>query len=148
MIRQMQRGDIDGVYQIQEASFSSLWSRQSLEEAVDKEDYVCLIREKEERIVGYCILLISYETAELCQIAVNPGNRQCGSGTRLLDAGVKAVRERGAQHMLLEVRAGNAPAIALYSKFGFQKIHIRKNYYQDPVEDALILEKDLTVEMR
>ena len=50
--------------------------------------------------------------------------------------------------MLLEVRAGNAPAIALYGKFGFQKIHIRKNYYQDPVEDALILEKDLTVEMR
>lgn len=148
MIRQMQRGDVDRVYQIQEVSFSGLWSRQSLEEAVDNEDYICLIREEEERIVGYCILLISYETAELCQIAVDRENRQRGSGARLLDAGVKAVCERGAQHMLLEVRAGNGPAIALYDKFGFQKIHIRKNYYQDPVEDALILEKDLTVEMR
>lgn len=148
MIRQMQRGDVDRVYQIQEASFSSLWSRQSLEDAVDNEDYVCLICEEEGRTVGYCTLLISYETAELCQIAVIRENRQRGSGARLLDAGVKAVCERGAQHMLLEVRAGNAPAIALYDKFGFQKIHIRKNYYQDPVEDALILEKDLTVEMR
>lgn len=148
MIRQMQRGDVDRVYQIQEASFSSLWSRQSLEDAVDNEDYVCLICEEEGWTAGYCTLLISYETAELCQIAVTGEKRQRGSGSELLDAGVKAVCERGAQHMLLEVRAGNAPAIALYDKFGFQKIHIRKNYYQDPVEDALILEKDLTVEMR
>lgn len=88
-------------------------------------------------LMGYCFVTQVMDTADLDNIAVSPAFRRQGVARALLDtafAGMEA-------DIHLEVRASNAPAIALYQKFGFTQCGIRKNYYENPREDALLMLK-------
>lgn len=75
---------------------------------------------------------------EIDNIAVSPDWRKSGVGSKLLSAAIKIARQKEASQAFLEVRSSNQAACSLYKKFGFVSVGRRKNYYRDPVDDALI----------
>lgn len=83
------------------------------------------------------------DEAELIKLAVSPFHRRQGLGSLLLEAGMDELRARGIQRLLLEVRASNQGAQALYRALGFHTIGIRKDYYQTPREDAWVYLREL-----
>ena len=102
-------------------------------------------RAKDGRLVGYVLLGVHHGSRELevYNIAVREGFRQNGLGRVLLAHALGAAYEWGIERAVLEVRAGNAPALALYEKFGFTPCGRRKGYYADTGEDALVMQCDM-----
>lgn len=94
-------------------------------------------------IVGFIGIMVIDKEAELLNIAVRPKYRRQGIAEQLLERGILAAKENTAERMLLEVRQSNTAAQQLYAKYQFSVIGKRKNYYQNPNEDALIMEKRL-----
>lgn len=93
-------------------------------------------------LAGYAVLRIIAPEAEIENICVAPACRRSGAGAALMDAMLRLAVERGADRVFLEVRAHNEPAKALYLKKGFVESYRRKNYYQGPTEDAIIMMKE------
>lgn len=89
--------------------------------------------------VGYCGLMLSGEDAHVTTVAVDPGWQRHQVGTRLMLHMAHSARQRGVRHMTLEVRVANQAAQGLYYRFGFQPAGIRKNYYSETNEDALVM---------
>lgn len=143
MIRQMREQDITQVLDIEQAAFSVPWSAESFLRALAAETNIYLVAEQEQRIVGYCGLWVSYETADLCNLAVAAAYRQQGIAERLLREGLCRAAERAAEEVLLEVRRSNLPAIRLYEKTGFCQIGVRSRYYRNPTEDAILMQLKL-----
>lgn len=139
MIRQMREQDMDAVTAIEQEIFSKPWSRKSFQDALQSEHTIYLVSEGETGLTGYCGIWLSGETGDLCNMAVVPSCRKCGIGRALLQEGIRLSEKRGVEELFLEVRESNVPAIVLYEKIGFQKIGIRKGYYQAPVEDAVMM---------
>jgi [ribosomal protein S18]-alanine N-acetyltransferase len=93
------------------------------------------------RLVGYAGLLVSAGSAEVQTLAVAPGWQGRGLGARLLTALLAEAARRDCAEVLLEVRADNAPAQALYRRFGFQQLSLRRGYYQPGGVDALVMRR-------
>ena len=94
-------------------------------------------------LAGYAGVDCAGDTADVMTIAVGTAYRGMGLGDRLLDELVARATARGAQALLLEVRADNAPALALYARHGFQELSVRRRYYQPGAVDALVLRRRL-----
>lgn len=90
-------------------------------------------------VVGYAGLMLSGDDAHITTIAVDPTNQRHKIGTRLLFVLAREAVARGAHNMTLEVRLSNHPAQDLYRRFGFGPVGVRKNYYQETNEDALVM---------
>lgn len=138
-IREMTENDLLAVCMLENQNFSNSWSQKSFEDAIGREDTVYLTAEEENKVIGFCGIWLSYETADLCHIVVDPSARGKGVATKLLQQGILQCRERFTERLLLEVRSSNLPAIQLYKKNNFKSIHIRKEYYSNPTEDAVIM---------
>jgi len=91
------------------------------------------------RLIGFGGLMFVVDEAHVTTLTVHPDRRGERIGTRLLAVLVREARARGTKALTLEVRAGNAPAQALYRRFGFAPAGVRKNYYAEVGEDALIM---------
>ena len=140
MIDRLQEKDIDQVAQIEAEIFSVPWSIKSFKDALASEQNIYLKAETDGQIVGYCGIWTSFESADLCNIAVKKEFRKAGLGQKLLEAGIQEAA-KGVERILLEVRQSNKAAIRLYEKNGFQTIGLRKSYYTKPVEDAILMER-------
>ncbi|WP_413466020.1 ribosomal protein S18-alanine N-acetyltransferase [Metabacillus litoralis] len=139
-IRRMQKEDIDQVYQIELLSFSAPWSKESLLYELEQNLFAkYLVVESEEQIVGYCGLWVIMEDAQITNIAVHPEYRGLQIGESLLKFAVQLSKEMKAKRITLEVRVSNHVAQSLYKKVGFVTGGIRKRYYTDNQEDALIM---------
>ncbi|HEY1744827.1 MAG TPA: ribosomal protein S18-alanine N-acetyltransferase [Granulicella sp.] len=97
-----------------------------------------------ERILGFVVAAVVADQAELESIAVDPARRRLGVGRALSDAIMLWGREAGAQEMLLEVRSANAEARALYDRLGFRETGLRRGYYSDPPDDAVLMSISLS----
>ncbi len=95
------------------------------------------------KVIAYCTITALYETADLCNIAVKEDYRRCHIAEKLLEKCVITCKARGVTRILLEARESNTPALNFYKKMGFMEIGKRKNYYKEPCEDAVIMEKML-----
>jgi len=107
------------------------------------------VGEREGRIVAYGVLMLAPGEAQLLNLSVVPDARRQGLGRALLGLFIADARRLGAEQMFLEVRASNAPAIALYEAEGFLRVGRRANYYPDrdpeaPHEDALVMRRGLS----
>ncbi|MCL4449548.1 MAG: ribosomal protein S18-alanine N-acetyltransferase [Actinobacteria bacterium] len=91
------------------------------------------------QLVGYSGLMFSDQEAHITTIAVDPSWYRYKIGTHLMLSMAHIAQYRGAHHLSLEVRVGNIPARSMYTKFGFQPVGIRKNYYPETNEDALVM---------
>ena len=92
-----------------------------------------------QKVAGYCCLYCVLDEGEIVNVAVSESFRKQGIGERLVRHLMQAGAQRGAKNFYLEVRAGNEPAQCLYEKLGFKTVGIRKNFYEKPVENALVM---------
>ncbi|WOO38824.1 ribosomal protein S18-alanine N-acetyltransferase [Anaerocolumna sp. AGMB13020] len=139
LIRHMQEEDMDQVYAIECNSFSRPWSRDSFLQSLRNPSNLYLVVEEEGRILGYCGLWGIVGEGEITNVAVDSEYRHRGVGEAMLRELLRQAGETGIETFTLEVRISNISAIHLYHKLGFQDTAIRKNYYDAPVEDALIM---------
>ena len=98
---------------------------------------------REEKIAGFLILSTVLDEAEIIEVAVSENLRRCGLGSELMDEVSGWCQKNGILQIFLEVRESNFPAREYYKKFGFIENGIRKNYYRDPVENAVLMSKKL-----
>ena len=123
------------------------WSETLFRGALDSPHTVLMVAEEEDGMaLGYAVLSMVSDEGNLDNIAVVPYGRRQGVADALLSALIKVGRT-SLSVLFLEVRASNLPAIALYEKHGFVPVGRRKNYYESPREDALLMTLELTQEV-
>jgi len=138
----MDRSHISQIAALERACFSTPWSEAMLEEALfDPQASFIVAEDGEGNILGYAGLHAVLDEGYIDNIAVDPDARRHGVASALLDVYCRFGAANLA-FLTLEVRASNAPAIGLYEKYGFRQAGLRKNYYQQPREDALIMTRE------
>lgn len=148
VLRPMTLDDLPQVYRIELDSFTLPWPFNSyvyeLTESRVSRCYVAATSGAGDRkkIVGMIVIYLIEDEAHVATFAVQPESRHNGIGWRLLLHSLREVCQEGATHSLLEVRTNNQSAINLYLKFGFIKVGIRKQYYADNHEDAILMNLD------
>lgn len=138
-IRQMTQKDVAAVAALEAKSFSRPWSCAAFEKTLTDEKYIVLIAKAPEMLLGYCVLLCTGAEADVTNVCTAPQARKKGVATALMAALLEAGWARGVTDFFLEVREGNVPARALYTKLGFEEIGLRKNYYEEPKEHAVLM---------
>jgi ribosomal-protein-alanine N-acetyltransferase len=141
--------DLDEVMSIENASFSSPWSRTYFLQEIEKNPLSLpfLLRKKERgiaTIVGFCVCWIIRDELHINNVAVLPPYRKHGYGEVLMRTALQFGMSQNCRKATLEVRVSNKGAIRLYEKLGFRIIGEAPNYYDDNFEDAFILFKELT----
>ena len=132
--------------------FSAPWDEASIQGELDNSLALWLIAEdeggegEEKPVLGYVGSQSCFEDADILNVCVAPEARRRGIAEALMLELERRLRPKGVEKITLEVRASNEPAIALYSKIGYVKVGTRRNYYEKPREDALILQKSLLSE--
>ncbi|MGV2942375.1 ribosomal protein S18-alanine N-acetyltransferase [Mesobacillus sp. LC4] len=138
--RHMTVDDLDEVMEVEVNSFTIPWSREAFFNELTKNQFAqYLIVEVDQKVVGYCGVWIIIDEAHITNIALLPEYRGMKLGEALMAKVMKLGREMGAMRMTLEVRVSNVRAQNLYRKFGFEEGAIRKQYYTDNMEDALVM---------
>jgi len=134
-------GDLDGVLAIEDASFNNPTTREWYEAELQRPEvcHIYVLRTTDCPVAAFCAFWRVADQIHINNLAVRPELRGQGLASRLL-AGVMAESARmGADSATLEVRRSNTPALRLYAKAGFIEAGVRRNYYTQPVEDALVL---------
>ena len=138
-IREATENDIDGIFLIENSSFTVPWSREMIEETFENKYTKVFAAEDGEELVGYASIGLMVPDAELLSIAVSSDRRREGIGEMLFDSIKAYADKKDVSDIFLEVRESNEAAIELYLKKGFEVIGRRKQYYQMPVEDAVLM---------
>ena len=140
-IRLMEEKDVKQVEQVEKQCFSVPWSEHILKDGLTGRFDTYLVWETGGIIAGYCVLRVLADEGEIQRIAVLPSWRRNGIAKSLMEAMIQVSKEKGAVQMSLEVRENNTGARNLYEKYGFVQEAVRKNYYENPVENACIMWK-------
>jgi ribosomal-protein-alanine N-acetyltransferase len=140
----MTKADIDEVLGIERLSFPSPWSKQLfLNELANPDSHIILAKDDTGITLGFVCFWIVVDEVHILNIAVHPSFRRQGIARRLLTFVLEFSKKKGCSYFALEVRSGNQAAIELYKGFGFKTAGIRKGYYSDTGEDAILMELDL-----
>ena len=134
-VRNATTEDVPAVAMLEAACFPDPWPEDYIGRRLAK----LLVAEQDGAFLGYAALASVLDEGSLDSIAVTPEHRRRGVADALLDAAAAWGRQRGLRFITLEVRAGNGPAAALYEKHGFVRVGLRKNYYENPREDAILM---------
>ncbi len=140
-IEQMSQLHIAQIAALEKLCFSDPWPEAAIVPELTNPLSLWLVAMVGQRLVGYVGSQTVEEESDMMNIAVHPDFRRRGIAERLVLELVTALNDRGSRSLALEVRASNGPAISLYEKLGFSQAGLRKNYYRNPKEDALILKK-------
>ncbi len=144
ILREALRSDIEGIYQIETACFSTPWSKEALLDDLEVEDKLYLVAETEEgKIIGYAGSWLVLDEGQITNIAIHPEYRRAGYGAKMTRKLTQMLRKQGMKHIFLEVRVSNIAAQAMYRRLGFTAVGVRKQFYSDPVEDGLIMTKEM-----
>ena len=137
--------DLDGIQAVDAASFTNPWTRDMFVWEARNSDVARLYvyRATGDGLIGYCAVWHVFDELHVNNLAVLPVWRRRGVAGELLRHALGRAVASGARRSTLEVRASNAPARALYERFGYRPAGIRRSYYTNPVEDAVILWCDL-----
>jgi ribosomal-protein-alanine N-acetyltransferase len=139
-IAPMRPEDIPQVLEIERRSFATPWPRDAYHHELDhNRTAVYLVARSGGRVVGYAGMWVVMDEAHITTIAVDPARRGEGIGERLLVELISRAYERRARWVQLEVRRSNQVAQNLYRKYGFRDVGVRRHYYSDNGEDALVM---------
>ena len=141
-IMQMNESHVAQVAALEKICFSDPWSERSIASELENKLAFWLVATEGETVAGYIGSQTVMDETDMMNVAVHPDFRRQGIAEALVSGLVEHLKAMGSHCLTLEVRASNAPAIALYEKLGFAEIGRRKNYYRNPREDALILRKE------
>jgi [ribosomal protein S18]-alanine N-acetyltransferase len=136
--------DLDGVLDVEAESFTNPWTRDMYTWELQNRSmcHIYIVRMHDCPIAGFCAFWLVFDEIHINNIAIRPRFRGCGVGTTLMQHVLDEARRFGARRATLEVRASNSAARRLYERLGFYVAATRRNYYTNPVEDALILWRD------
>jgi len=143
VIRNMVAADLIDVHRIEVESYSVPWSRATFRNLLDRPDTDTVVAEITGRVVAYAISWFVVDQGELGNIAVDAEWRRQGVATRLISVALDRARERGIRDVYLEVRRTNTGAQRVYRRLGFHQVGVRRDYYVKPVEDALVMRREL-----
>lgn len=132
---------IDGILNVSMLSFPITWSRESFENELSNKYARYVVAVDDNIVVGFGGMWIIIDEAHVTNIAVHPEYRGCGIGSQLMESLLNICRLENVSGITLEVRSSNFRAQNLYRKYGFVHEGIRKSYYEDNKEDAIIMWK-------
>lgn len=140
-IEKMTAEQLEEIAQLEKNCFVHPWSRQSLESELANENSLFLTAIDDNKVVGYIGMNVVVDEGYIFNVAVDENYRKRGIGSALIGELVTFCKKNNLCFLTLEVRESNENARSLYSKFGFIKVGERKNYYKEPVEDAVLMTK-------
>ncbi len=144
-IRPARVSDLPSILAIEREAFPTPWSEEDFRQEFRKPySYFWVAVNKEGEVIGYICFWLVADEMQLANLAVQKAWRRRGIGQSLLRLALKVARLRGARRAILEVRENNLPAIRLYRRLGFQIEGVRRAYYRDTGEDALLMGLSLT----
>lgn len=129
------------VIAIEKSVFPDPWTLKSIEETFRASNYRNTVAWMDDKVVGYLFCSYVLDETEIVKIAVHPEFQKKGVATALMREYLHWCERKEINRWMLDVRSGNAPAIALYRSFGFQDDGVRKKYYTNPAEDALLMSR-------
>ena len=142
IIERMNESHVASVAALEKLCFADPWSEKSIASELNNPLALWLVAMEDGSLCGYIGSQSVMGESDMMNVAVHPDHRRKGVGEMLVLALCDALATENTS-LALEVRASNAPAIALYEKLGFTQVGLRRNYYRNPKEDALILRKEL-----
>ena len=141
MIKILNSDNIVDLVLIENSCFSHPLSKTNISESINNEKYMFLGYKIDGRLIGYISVFIILDEAYINNIAVLKEFRKQGIGNKLVNEILEVCKNKSCKFVTLEVRESNFPAISLYEKLGFERITVRKNYYNEPIENAIIMTK-------
>ena len=142
MIVKMSESHIPQIAELERLCFNDPWSENSIASELGNKLSLWLVAEHEGQVLGYVGSQTVLGETDMMNIATHPDFRKQGIGTALIRTLIDTLSAQGSHSLMLEVRASNDSAISVYEKMGFIQVGVRKNYYRNPKEDALILRKE------
>lgn len=142
-VRRGESGDLTAISALEKECFTDPWSEDALRRAFSDGISEFAVIEDNDGMFGYALFSVVYEDAEIMSVAVAPTRRRCGAGRALMEAVLRRSAGRGATRCFLEVRESNAAARAMYTSLGFSEIRRIKRYYRRPVEDAVVMLREI-----
>ncbi len=142
-IRTMRSADLPQVMLIELSTFTMPWSEATFRGLLRRRDSDLLVADIKGEIAGYAVFWAVMDQGELGNVAVDDAQRGKGIGTKLIEAVLDRATHRGVHEVFLEVRKTNVRAQELYRTFGFSEVGRRKNYYLEPLEDAVVMKKNI-----
>lgn len=142
ILEKLNASHVAQIAQLEKICFSDPWSERSVASELENKLSCWLVAMEGEQVAGYIGSQTVCGETDMMNVAVHPDHRRKGIAEKLILALIEELKGMESHCLTLEVRASNAPAIALYEKLGFEEIGRRKNYYRNPREDALILRKE------
>ena len=144
-VRRMTMEDGAAVAEMEHQLFPDAWSEKSILETLEQTNTICLIAEKAGRTAGYLLAYTAADEAEIARIAVVKELQRQGAARALLAELESVCGSEGIKKILLDVRSGNGAARALYTSTGFKEDGIRQRFYENPVEDAILMSRELEI---
>lgn len=135
----MSPADIDGVKALLDICFDGgAWSTDMISSQLEKRDSHCTVAVEDDRIIGFLAFEQILDEGSIVEVAVHPDYRRQGIARELIGS---AIKDNSLKEIYLEVRESNIPAIRLYESLGFERVGVRKGYYDHPTEDAVMMVK-------
>ena len=141
-IRPARLADVPAIHAIERDAFSDPWSPRDFRDCLESE-LPFLVATSDGGVAGYIVGLQGADEGEILNVGVGRASRRRGLGRALVAAMLTRLAALGAATVYLEVRESNRPARSLYAQLGFQDIGRRRGYYRDPLEDAVMLKRDI-----
>ncbi len=138
----MNKNHVSQIARLEAQCFSDPWSEKSIASELENPLSLWLVAEENGRVWGYVGSQTVLDESDMMNVAVDPGFRRQGIARALIETLIAELSKMGSRCLRLEVRVSNENARALYARMGFQQLGLRKNYYHNPKEDALILGKE------
>ncbi|WP_243311080.1 ribosomal protein S18-alanine N-acetyltransferase [Fundidesulfovibrio agrisoli] len=145
-VQRFGKADIPAVVELEKQCFSVPWSRKQYEAVVDNQRFHVFGLVEQGAVIAYITFFADDWEMEVLNIAVHPERRRRGLGQHLLGHVLQLCRGMGINRGYLEVRRSNVAAQGLYAAFGFEEVGVRKRYYPDNKEDALVMRLDMDPE--
>lgn len=140
-VREMTLEDLEQIMKIEEENFSVPWTENGFFSFLIRQDTLFLAAEENGEIAGYCGLVMVPDEGDITNVSVDRDKRRRGIGTLLLRELIRRAGEAGVEKLYLEVRESNQAAIALYESLGFKRDGIRRDYYEEPKENAVLMSR-------
>lgn len=138
-IREMQLDDLEQVMEIENENFSRPWTETGFFTFLIRQDTLFLVAQENDEILGYCGVVMVQDEGDITNVSVKKEKQNQGIGNRLVQDLIAKTKGQGITRLFLEVRESNQRAIHVYEKAGFVRNGLRKNYYEDPVEHAVLM---------
>jgi ribosomal-protein-alanine N-acetyltransferase len=143
IVRPMIAEDLEQVVEIEKASMPSPWYKELFEEELKREAARYFVGEVDGQVAGYMGYWEAPQEAHIINLAIAPQFRQKGLGFQMMEYCLRFANQKGARLATLEVRESNEAALKLYEKMNFRTVAIRKKYYSDNQENAVVMIREL-----